>query len=597
MYVEAICPLCFASHVVPDDMRGEKFRCEECEEEFVISKKAKRTNKKPSRLREVKAADEVEEVAPVEAVEVLPEANLVDAPPKKAKARAEDEEVLDIPDDALQGAPVVKTPPPPPKRRRQEDDEDDRPKKRPREADEDDDDRPRRKTVRRPGPPVGLVVGISAAAVLLLGLVGAGAVWVFSSKDEEKPQQAQANNAKANAPEKQRLAPPEAAKQDQSKDPPKKEPPKEEPPPPKREPPRREPPPQPQKPEPPAGPWTAKADPPATAVKMPANFKKEIPAPGVLPEVVFPSGSSAFVAIGSNRGPGDERQVWNLQTGEMVAKVVGQVQSITPPVLSSDGAHLAYQSSAKRGTVEVWAPASGKTVSVPVGSPLTPDLLDFAGPDTLLAGRRAGAGMTVKVIDVKTGKEEHEFTTPRPWGGRDAVAVSPGGAYLAVIDRENLQVFEVKSGLQFGQRPLPKGAGGAVPVCHGLSFSPDGGELAALFSTAAGQLQLVCWDAARGEVVSDMSVPKAMPQGGTLVVYRGHVIDWLGDRRGWLLYGYTMIERGKDGSVTALAEPPAFGSPNPRHLVGPGHSVTAVAAAKAGEKVLTVSPFDPDKPQ
>src|SRR5947209_17069371 len=100
MYVEAVCPLCFACHVVPDDMRGEQYRCEECEELFVISKKAKRTDKRPPRPREVKPADEAEEVIPVEPAEVLPEAKLVEAPPKKPRADA-DEEVMELPDDAL----------------------------------------------------------------------------------------------------------------------------------------------------------------------------------------------------------------------------------------------------------------------------------------------------------------------------------------------------------------------------------------------------------------------------------------------------------------------------------------------------------------
>src|SRR5262245_38301187 len=106
MYVEAICPLCLASHVLSEDMRGEKHRCEECEEVFVVSRKSKRTNKKPPRPRQVKAADEQEEATPVEAAEVaevLPEARLTEDVPKKKKPRADDEEVLEIPDDAVQG--------------------------------------------------------------------------------------------------------------------------------------------------------------------------------------------------------------------------------------------------------------------------------------------------------------------------------------------------------------------------------------------------------------------------------------------------------------------------------------------------------------
>jgi hypothetical protein len=597
MYVEAICPLCFASHVVPEDMRGETFRCEECEEEFVISKKAKRTNKKPSRLREVKAADEdeAEPVVPVDAAEVLPEANLVDAPSKKPKPRAENEEVLEIPEDAVQGgAPVVKATPAP-KRRREEDEEDDRPKKRRRQDDEDD--RPRRRPARRTGPSAALIVGLSAGGVMLLGLVGIGAYWALSSNDDAKPQQAQAHNpppadnARPNAAENQRPPQPEAGKKDQSKDPPKTEPPKDNPPPPKQDPPKLPP-----KFDPPAGVWAVKADPPATAVKMPAAFKKEIPGPGSLPELTFPAGPSPFVAIGSNRAAGDERQVWNLETGQMTGKVLGaiQTQANSHPVLSPDGAHLAFLA-ARRGTVEIWAPTSGKMLTAQVSGAMPTDLFEFAGPDKLLVGHRAGTSLTVKVIDVATAKEDREFQTSRPFGGRDGLAVSPGGAYLAVVERETLNVFDVRTGTRAGQRALTSANGLAPGTCHGLSFSPDGRELAGLFFGANGA-QLICWDAVTGEGVSEVSVPKALPQAGWLAVYRGHVLDWVGDRRGWLLYGYTLVDRTKNGAMTALAEPPPSGSPLPRHLVGPGHAVTLVAGAKPGEKVLTVGTFDPDKP-
>ncbi len=594
MYVEAICPLCFASHVVPEDMRGEALRCEECEEEFVISKKAKRTNKKPSKLREVKPAEEGDEaeVTPVEAAEVadvLPDAALAKAPPKKPKPRAEDEEVLDIPDDAVQGgAPVVKTTPAP-KRRRDEDEEEARPKKKRRDDDEEDDDRPRRRPARRGGPSAGLVVGLSAGVVVLLGLCAGGGWWVFFHDDEAK-QVAVHDPVKPiqNPPPPPKAEPPKP--QPPKEDPPKQDPPKVNPPvvrPPKVDPPKPD----------PALPWSVKADPPANPVKLPADFTKEIAAPGTFGEVTFPTGPSPVVVVGSNATAGDQREVWNLETGKMNGKVVGTIQGNPHPVVSPDGAHLAFlMTGARRGQVEVWAPASGKVVTAQAGSTFSLELLEFAGTDGLLIGRRNGANMTVKVIDPASGRDEHEFTTPRPSGGRDAVAVSPGGAYLALIDRENLQVYEVKTGALAGQRPVPKAARGGLLTCRGLSFSPDGGELAALLFGGA-QAQLVCWDAAKGDVLLDAAVPKAQPQPGWLAVYRGHAIDWVGDRRGWLLYGYTFVDRTKNGAMTALAEPAPFGSPLPRHMVGPAHIATVAAGAKPTERTLAVRAFDPDKPQ
>jgi hypothetical protein len=433
--------------------------------------------------------------------------------------------------------------------------------------------------------PVGLVVGISAGAVLLLGLVAGGAWWAFSSHDAEKPPaQAQAQ------------LPANNAAQDKTKPAP---PPKVDPPPPKAPPPKQDPrPPAKQDPPPPPALWNLKADPPPTAVELPADFKKEIKAPGVPTQLIFPKGPSPFVAVGLNLRADDERQVWNLQTGQMTGKVIGTVRTINgaPPVLSPDGAYLAY--SERPGTVAVWAPGPGKKVSVEVGGDgFLSDYTDFAG-HKLLTLRRAGAAMTFTAWDAATGANLFSITPRGRMTGisRDAVAISPGGGYLAVAAREGVSVFELKGGTTVGERALPKWEPVRPYTCHGLSFSPDGSELAGLFFGNGTQPHLVCWDVARGDVLCDVTFPLALPAAGVQSVYRGHVIDWIGDRRGWLLYGYTMVDRKKNGAATVLPAPPAEGSPVPRHMVGRDHVATLAPGAKPGEKVLTVSRFDPDKP-
>src|SRR5437773_2208543 len=72
MYVEATCPLCLATHILPIEMRGEKYRCEECEEVFIVNRRSKRTSKKPPRPRKVRAADDLEEATPANEPDVLP---------------------------------------------------------------------------------------------------------------------------------------------------------------------------------------------------------------------------------------------------------------------------------------------------------------------------------------------------------------------------------------------------------------------------------------------------------------------------------------------------------------------------------------------
>ena len=89
MYVEAICPLCLATHIVPADRRGTRYRCEECEEVFIVNKRSKKTNRRPPRMRKVRAADDLEEVAAADKPAVLPVAT---AGPSRRRSRGDDDD-------------------------------------------------------------------------------------------------------------------------------------------------------------------------------------------------------------------------------------------------------------------------------------------------------------------------------------------------------------------------------------------------------------------------------------------------------------------------------------------------------------------------
>ncbi len=344
--------------------------------------------------------------------------------------------------------------------------------------------------------------------------------------------------------------------------------------------------------------WRVRADPLASAVTLPADVKTGIKAPGLTTQLTFPSAPSPCVALGANLFANDERQVWNLQTGTLIGKVIGAVPTVNgaAPVLSPDGAYLAFYE--KPGVIGVWAVGPGKKVEIEVGAAgFLPDYTDFAG-DRLLTAHRVGTALQFQLWSVATGKNELTFSPPGRISGisRDAVAISPGGGYLAVASRESLTVTDLKTGSTAGNRSLPKWEGLRLVACHGLSFSPDGSELAALYSANGAQPHLVCWDVATGQLVSDLTFPQARPHVGVLSAYKGHVIDWLEKRRGWIIYGYTMIDRTKDGAAAFLPQPPVIGTPDPRHLVGYDHFVTLAAGAKANEKALNVTRFDPDKP-
>jgi WD40 repeat protein len=529
MYVEAICPLCLHTHILRADMRGEPYRCEECEELFIINRKSKRTDKRPPRPRKVRAADDMDEVTGVDEAEVLPLAN---ESPSRRNRRAYD------------------------------DDRDDRPRPSPR--------RPR-----RGGPRWGLIVGLGLGAVVLASAAGVGTWWFLHNRDGDGKNAAHSGSGF-----------PEVARGDPRVD---VGPPKDTGTKPKQDTAKAAP-----KPDPSA--WKVRADRPVEALKLPPDFKKEIPGHAKNTEVVFPTvAGSPFVAVGDNFDDKDERQVWNLQTGVMTGKLVGRRYSAAPPVLSPDGAHLAILPFGEQKLVDVAALASGKSVRIDTEIPV--EVVDFAGPGKLLVAGKQGTRLHLRIWDATTGKREHDFDGPAlgtpPSLTRDMLAVSPGGAYLAVVTPSDLSVWDLKAGTSAGRRELPWNAENWLLPCRGLSFSPDGSELAGFFQVK-GQSRLVCWDVTRGESVFDVTFPTPKLWSGTEMAYKGHVLGWVGERRGWLLYGQMFLDRKADKVGAAPAGLLAPDQPY-RHMVGPDH-VATLAGGRAANKVLTVSRFDADKP-
>jgi hypothetical protein len=528
MYVEAICPLCLATHILPADMRGTRYRCEECEEVFIVNRRSKRTDKRPPRVRKVRSADEMEEVSPADEPDVLPVATQS------------------------------------PSRRR-------------RRADDDDDDRRRRRTRPRPRGRRWLVVSLAAVFVVLVWVVGVGVWWYGWGRHDKDTSLADDHGQE----------PPRVAV-GKPVEPPE---PKKEQPPPKKEPK--------EGPRKPDGPpvWRVKADPPAALVRLPDDFKKEFTAPGANTEAVFPTATgSPFVAVGDNSDDKDERQVWDLRTGQMTGKVGGRKYSAERPVLSPDGAHLAVLPFGEKEIVDVTPLATGKPVRIDTGG-LPTDVVDFAGPGKLLvAGKRDGKAH-LRVWDATTGKREKEFDGPPlgtpPTLTRDMVAVSPTGAWLAVVTPDNLWLWDMKTGAAAGQHALPWNGANWLFPCRGLSFSPDGSELAALFQVN-GKSRLVCWNLASGGSIFDVTFPALRLWDGAELAYKGQVLGWVGNRRGWLLYGQMFIDRNADKGGPVPAGLMAADQPF-RRMVGPDHIAT-LPGGLGGKKTLTISRFDPDKP-
>src|SRR5262249_8599713 len=118
--------------------------------------------------------------------------------------------------------------------------------------------------------------------------------------------------------------------------------------------------------------------------------------------------------------------------------------------------------------------------------------------------------------------------------GANAFAVSHGGKYAVLLTGNKLRVVNLATG---------DGAGMTTIVddpsrCYGLSFSPDGKELAALNEIGTGA-QLLVWDFADGKTLLNHSYYERLSD----IDYHGPGLQWMPDKSGLLISGHVLVDR------------------------------------------------------
>lgn len=293
--------------------------------------------------------------------------------------------------------------------------------------------------------------------------------------------------------------------------------------------------------------WKVQVDPPAESLKVPDEPGYSIAVPSG-DGALFPVTPSHFVALGKNQLAADIRQVFDLRTKEAVGEIRGQQDFNDEVKLSPDGQYLLaeFKGGPPSGarSVAIWSFRTGQIEKTIVASP-TPafiGLLGFARGNLAVTSRYIGKGDLISFWDVSTGKLAREILGP-PSFKKESVAFSPGGRYLALVSNDPLLlVADITDGTLAGQAVIPKGSALYLqPV--GLKFSPDGTELAGLF-TAAPDTRLMVWDVATGKVVVEHLI-KGDPKLNVLGAgsYPGRPVEWLPDGSAWLLYGHTLVDR------------------------------------------------------
>lgn len=306
----------------------------------------------------------------------------------------------------------------------------------------------------------------------------------------------------------------------------------------------------------------------------------ELPDPGVFPcqlpflaSATFPRNSTRFVAV-SSRIPGkrnrEEVSVIDLQSGAKVFRLPEvEMSRLDRVVLSDDGEMLAIGGSSREASIRIWSTKTGELIeerpltedygTVHLGPPSWFEIL----PGGELVAKRSVAEAVIYAWRPGESDEPRGFKVFRHrqksiFRG-DAVAVSPGGKYLAALMGNVLVAHDLATGQCVGAVEFPEAAFPLNYHCDSLHFSSDGRELAAV-SVPQGQSNgdgnILCWDWTTGHLRSRMAISAETVADSRSSSFGSAFprpwLQWLPDRSGWVVFGRLKCPQRLTGTFATL---------------------------------------------
>lgn len=312
--------------------------------------------------------------------------------------------------------------------------------------------------------------------------------------------------------------------------------------------------------------WKVTVDAPKSfKVPAPKEIKIEVSEGEISPlRMLYSTGGAGSLALGNASGAVDRFAVFSLKNGKRLGVVQGLNHEVhgtdmRSPAVSANGKYFASVDSIKNAIV-IWDLSRNKSAAS-FANPDSSVGLIFAGNSRLVA-IEFGDSQKAHVLDLSKKPDPQPMPlAAEPEGSHGKAAASPGGKYLAIVDRESSDTIRVYDLIQrevAAVCKVPRLIQDIDPVIGAIAFSWDGKELAAFTTQATpnGSLSqgIICWDQATGEISFNQEVGQpAYSTGnrGMLTFVGAEPLQWFPDRKGWLLGHRFVIDRA---TMTMLAD-------------------------------------------
>jgi hypothetical protein len=224
-------------------------------------------------------------------------------------------------------------------------------------------------------------------------------------------------------------------------------------------------------------------------------------------------------------------------------------------------------------------------------------IFEFAGPGDLLTysfGQPKGKWVHhLRMWDPETGKMQRSMDLDKNISGDSLYDISPGGKWLATLDRPEVVIYDLQTGRIKGTLtpPTRTEAGKSVTI-DSMRFSADGSEIALMSEGSDGSV-IAVHDLANGKLKLTHELARNLKSAlQHPASYKGPHLEFVDKPAGFLWYGEGFVER-KTGTMLWTYRQGILEFSHWKRLLTPAGLIVSVGAINA--KKVQVLPFPADK--